>query len=125
MRSGRSSRHRLRESDLIIRRVGRRHVAGPVEDHAEEDRVTPRIVQRVANYHPLLDLGVGESDAAPGREIGTAPLEIANHLTISEIRRRGSNTDRRGPRGTGLSANGEGDAACRVDEPGDVIRGGW
>jgi len=117
-----SSRHCLRESDLVIRRVRRRRVGGPVEDHPEENRVAVRIVQHPAYHHFLLDLRVGESDAVPGRQIGAAPLQLAEDLSIAEICGSRADGDRGRAAGAVLSGDGVGDTGRRVDETGDVVR---
>src|SRR3954467_5407666 len=64
-----ASRDRLRERDLIIRGVGCRSVGCPIQQHPEEDRVTPRIVQALVDDDALFDLRIGRGYGAPGGEI--------------------------------------------------------
>src|SRR5690349_7721033 len=82
-----SSRHRLRESDLIVRRVGAGRIGGPTELHAKKDRIAPRIVETVAHDDPLLNLVVGDGDVVPCRQIGPPPLEVTDHFAVPKPRR--------------------------------------
>src|ERR1043165_5577035 len=54
-----SSWHRLRLSDLVVRRIGCWRITRPAQLHAEEDRVAPRVVQKIQDHDLLFYLGIG------------------------------------------------------------------